>query len=85
MRARVRRLEVTSAETCPGIRDFIKPMMRYVKCHSCGGDVEICRDEEEGLCLDCGTTWARTEKEASCLDYCKYADKCREIIEVRGK
>lgn len=81
----MRRPEVTSAETCPGIKDFIRPTMKYVKCHSCGGSVEIWSDEDEGLCLDCGATWARPEKEASCLDYCEYADQCREIIEAKKK
>ena len=81
----MRRPEVTSAETCPGIKDFIRPTMKYVKCHSCVGSVEIWSDEDAGVCLDCGATWARPEKGASCLDYCEYADQCREIIEARKK
>ncbi len=57
--------------------------MRYVKCDVCGGNVEIWSDEEEGVCLDCGATWKRPEQEASCLSYCEYADKCREIIKAK--
>lgn len=78
----MRRPEVTSPKTCPGIRDFIRPKMKYVKCHACGGSVEIWSDEEEGVCLDCGAAWTRPEKEASCLEYCEYADKCKEIIKA---
>jgi hypothetical protein len=26
--------------TCPGIREFTRPTVRYVKCHVCGGNVE---------------------------------------------
>ena len=80
MSFRIMRPAVTNPQTCPGIRDLIRPTMKYVKCHGCGGDVEIWSDEETGLCLDCGAEWQRPEKEASCLDYCDYADQCREII-----
>ena len=80
MSFRIKRAAVTDPQTCPGIRDFIRPTMKYVKCHSCGGSVEIWSDEETGLCLDCGVEWQRPDKEASCLDYCEYADQCREII-----
>ena len=44
--------------------------------------MEIWSDEAEGVCLDCGAAWTRPEKEASCLDYCEYADKCKEIIKA---
>jgi hypothetical protein len=77
---RIKRPAVTNPQTCPGIREFIRPTMKYVKCHSCGGDVEIWSDEDSGFCLDCNTEWTKPEKEASCLDYCDYADQCREII-----
>lgn len=67
-------------QTCPGINKFIRPTMAYGKCHVCGGEVEIWSDEDVGVCLDCGAEWRRPEKEASCQDYCEFADKCREII-----
>ncbi len=66
--------------TCPGIDKFIRPTVRYLKCHICGGDVEIWSDEETGICLNCGAEWRPPKEEASCLEYCEYADKCREII-----
>lgn len=76
----IRRPKPTNTQTCPGIKDFVRPTMKYVKCHGCGGDVEIWSDEDTGICLDCGVEWVRPVKEASCLDYCDYADQCREII-----
>ncbi len=85
MSFRIKRLVTTSPETCPGIRDFIRPTMKYIKCHVCGGDVEIWSDEEKGVCLDCGAEWARPDEEASCLEYCEYADKCREIINSKKR
>jgi hypothetical protein len=54
--------------------------MRYVKCQACGSSIEIWIDEDTGVSLDCGAEWVFPDKEASCLDYCEYADKCREII-----
>ena len=80
---RVNQAAVTNPQTCPGIKDFIRPTMKYVKCHECGGDVEIWSDEDFGFCMDCNAEWTKPEKEVSCLDYCEYADPCREIIEAK--
>ena len=74
---------VKSPETCPGLRDFLRPTVAYVKCHVCGGNVEIWSDESVGTCNDCGAKWTRPDKTNSCLDYCEYADKCKGIIESR--
>ena len=74
---------VKSPETCPGLRDFLRPTLAYVKCHVCGGNVEIWSDENVGICTECGAEWKRPDKNSSCLDYCEYADKCRGIIESR--
>lgn len=73
----------SSPEACPGIRDLLRPTMKYVKCHACGGAVEIWSDEGEGECLDCGAKWVKPDRENSCLEYCEYADKCRELIASR--
>jgi hypothetical protein len=70
----------SSDKTCPGIKDFTRPTMKYVKCHVCGGDVEIWSDEEEGICISCGAKWAKPDDKSSCLDYCEYAEECRKII-----
>lgn len=49
MSFRIKRPTPTSPQTCPGIRDFIRPTMTYVKCHVCGGDMEIWSDEDVGV------------------------------------
>ena len=82
MSFRTRRHTPTNPQACPGIRDFIRPTMKYVKCHLCGGDVEIWSDEDTGACINCGAEWVKPDKEASCLEYCEYADKCKEIIKA---
>ncbi|MCK4634071.1 hypothetical protein KAT42_04495 [Candidatus Bathyarchaeota archaeon] len=42
--------------------------------------MEIWSDEDVGICEICGKEVRRHEKEQSCLDWCKHADNCREII-----
>jgi len=70
-------------QTCPGLRELLQPTLAYVKCHVCGGNVEIWSDEDKGECIECGAEWKRPDKTAACLEYCEYADKCRGIIESR--
>ena len=80
---RIQRSAVTNPQTCPGIRNFIRPTMKYVKCHECGGDVEIWSDEDSGFCLACNAEWIKPDNDVSCLEYCEYADACKEIIEAK--
>jgi hypothetical protein len=74
---------VKNPDTCPGLREFLRPTPSYVKCHVCGGDVEIWSDEDVGVCNECNAEWRRPQKTNSCLEYCEYADKCRSIIDSR--
>jgi len=73
-----------SPESCPGISQFMRPKPSYFKCPKCGGNVEIWSDEEETECPACGFTISRG-KVQSCLDWCEYADKCRDLIEAKKK
>ena len=45
--------------------------------------MEVWSDEDGGECLDCGAEWKKPDGGNSCLEYCEYADKCREIIASR--
>ncbi|UCE95868.1 MAG: hypothetical protein JSV51_09245 [Candidatus Bathyarchaeota archaeon] len=67
-------------KSCPGIKKFIRPTPEYFPCSNCGGNVEIWTDEDAGVCDTCEKESSRPEKEQSCLDWCDYADKCRELI-----
>jgi hypothetical protein len=73
---------VSSAEACPGIKKFLRPFPEYFPCPSpdCSGSVEIWSDEDVGICDTCENEFGRPEKEASCLDWCEFADKCRAMI-----
>ncbi len=71
-------------ESCPGLSQFMRPTPTYLKCPHCNGDVEIWSDEECASCPKCGTTVSRG-KVQSCLDYCEFADKCRNLIDVRKR
>ncbi len=76
---------VKNPQTCPGLRDFLRPTPSYVKCHICASDMEIWSDEDSTTCDNCGAEWKKPDENASCLDYCEYASKCREIINARKK
>lgn len=78
-------LNEINPKTCPGINKFIRPTIEYFSCPYCGGEVEIWSDEEDGICISCNNKVPRPSKEASCLDWCEYADKCREIIKKHRK
>lgn len=69
-------------DTCPGITKFIRPTPESIVCQSCGKNLEIWSDEDEVKCDGCGAQVSK-EKGASCLDYCEYANKCRDIINKR--
>ena len=77
-------LASSNAESCPGIKKFLRPKPEYIPCHHCGGNVEIWSDEEVVLCDICEKQVCRPEKEASCLDWCEFADKCKEIIQKKA-
>jgi predicted RNA-binding Zn-ribbon protein involved in translation (DUF1610 family) len=70
--------------TCPGISNFIRPKPEFITCSICKSEVEIWTDETEAECSNCGAKVSRDMQ--SCLDWCEYADKCKEIIaQKRGK
>lgn len=60
---------------CPGSEKFKQPKPEYLKCHSCGEEVEIWSDEIQTPCPKCKTRVTRKES-TSCLDWCKYAKDC---------
>jgi len=70
--------------SCPGISQFMRPTPSYLKCPKCGSDVELWSDEEETLCPTCGMIVSKG-KVQSCLDWCEYADKCRDLIEAKKR
>lgn len=70
-------------QTCPGLSNFLRPKPEYLYCPNCGERVEIWTDEDETICDNCGAKVTR--KQASCLTYCEYAEKCLEIIRQKRK
>jgi hypothetical protein len=68
-------------ESCPGIKNFLRPKPEFIQCPNCAATVEIWTDEETAICDICEKEVKRTEKEASCLEWCEFADKCRAIIQ----
>ena len=70
-------------ESCPGIKDFLRPKPEFIVCPNCSGSVEIWSDEETGVCDICEKEVGRPEKGVSCLEWCEFADKCKEIIKSK--
>ncbi|MCX8162517.1 MAG: hypothetical protein N3E44_05990 [Candidatus Bathyarchaeota archaeon] len=71
-------------KSCPGIANLIRPIPEYIECPNCGSEIEIWSDEDEATCSSCGAVAVRRQR-LSCLEWCEYADKCREIIgKARG-
>ena len=70
----------SNSESCPGIKKFLRPKPEFILCPICAGSVEVWSDEDSGVCDICGKEVSRKEKNASCLDWCEFADKCKEII-----
>ena len=66
---------------CPGLNNFLRPKPEFITCPNCGSSVEIWTDEAEAECMDCGSKVTRDQQ--SCLDWCEYADKCKQLIAQR--
>src|SRR3989338_5737007 len=60
---------------CPGSEKFKQPKPEYIRCQSCGEEVEIWTDEVQTTCPNCKAKVTRQEG-TSCLDWCKYAKEC---------
>jgi anaerobic ribonucleoside-triphosphate reductase len=60
------------------------PTPSFLKCPQCGSDVEIWSDEEKVQCPTCGIIVSRG-KVQSCLDWCEYADKCKDLMEAKKR
>lgn len=60
---------------CPGSEKFRQPKPEFIKCPSCGEEVEIWTDEVQTTCPKCKARVSRQEA-SSCLDWCKYAKEC---------
>ncbi|MDP1853195.1 MAG: HD domain-containing protein [Candidatus Omnitrophota bacterium] len=61
---------------CPGSQKFRQPKTEEVKCPSCGYEVEAWSDEVQAICPKCKNKILRISDEASCLDWCKEAQRC---------
>jgi hypothetical protein len=76
-------LPSSDPKSCPGIKNLLRPKPEFFTCPNCSSSVEIWSDEDSGVCDICGRKVKRREKDASCLDWCEFADTCREIIKSK--
>lgn len=61
---------------CPGSQRFKEPKAEEVKCSACGYGVEVWTDEVQIICPKCKNKMLRINDGASCLDWCKEAERC---------
>ena len=66
---------------CPGAQSFRQPKPEYMKCPFCSYEVEIWSDEIVATCPKCKRTVMRNDGKQSCLDWCKYAEKCVGVVQ----
>jgi HD superfamily phosphodiesterase len=71
----LRRVKVMKFDFCPGSSKFKQPQPEIIKCPNCPEEIEIWTDEIQVICPKCKQTVTR-ERNASCLDWCKYAREC---------
>ena len=65
---------------CPGAQSFRQLKPEYMKCPFCSYEVEIWSDEIRATCPKCKKTVIRNDGKQSCLDWCKYAEKCIGVV-----
>jgi hypothetical protein len=65
---------------CPGQDSrFWKPEdVCECECPSCGGKVEFFKDDRKRKCPHCGSWCANPRLDLGCLEWCKFADKCKK-------
>ena len=64
---------MTMQGRCPGADTVLRPTIIIKKCPECGEEVELFSTDESIKC-SCGFTIYNDT--ASCLEWCKYAEKC---------
>lgn len=71
---------------CPGQNTlFWKPEDIFeTPCPVCGYSVEFFKDDVSRKCGNCGYRFPNPRLDMGCLEWCPYADKCREAMEAGG-
>lgn len=67
---------------CPGVdtRYWKDDAIFEVKCPECGDKVEFFKDESKRKCSGCGNLFFNPKVQTDCLQYCKFADNCKELL-----
>lgn len=67
---------------CPGLdtRYWKGGDIFDVVCPECGGNVEFFKDDSKRKCLGCGNLFFNPKVKTDCLQYCKFAENCKELL-----
>ena len=68
---------------CPGIdTQFWKPGDIFeVSCPKCNVKIEFFKDDSSRKCPECGEQYFNPKVKTDCLEYCPFADQCKELLE----
>ena len=67
---------------CPGLdtRYWKDGDIFEVLCPECGSKVEFFKDDSQRKCPGCGNLFFNPKVKTDCLQYCKFADNCKELL-----
>ena len=67
---------------CPGLdtRYWKDGDIFEVLCPECGDKVEFFKDDSQRKCPGCGNLFFNPKVKTDCLQYCKFADNCKELL-----
>jgi hypothetical protein len=51
-----------------------------IKCPNCGSTIEFFKDDSSRKCSGCEEVFFNPRKRTDCLQYCKFADSCKELL-----
>lgn len=66
---------------CPGndMNRWRPEDIQYIACPSCGGEVEIWKDEPVRICPGCGKSVKNPALSLDCEEWCKSASECPAV------
>jgi hypothetical protein len=69
-------------KACPGqdTRYWGPDSIYDVRCPSCSGEIEFFKNDPTRKCKECGEKFWNPKLDLGCLEWCKYADKCTELM-----
>lgn len=67
---------------CPGVDTMFwkEDDIFEIPCPECGKNIEFFKDDSSRKCSGCEKTFFNPRIKTDCLEYCKFADQCKELL-----